>query len=296
MAKMDTGSIFATKNSENGCMSGQLTQSIYHSFRSLLCHWLMLVMSKRLLKLPSRFTKWCLKYWLFRYEFKRFQQLSESSGDGRGNLQAMWRNRIPCLADRTGTTRFDRHYVYHTAWAARKLAQMKPSFHCDFSSLIYFPTMMSSIVPITFYEYRPTRVTLPGLKVKSADLLQLPFADQTLLSISCMHVVEHLGLGRYGDPLDPAADRRAMAELARVLAPGGSLLFVTPIGKPCVRFNAHRIYSADQIRDAFAELDLHEFVLIPDYEHDGDMVRDPSPELLARQRFACGCFLFMRSQ
>jgi len=47
-----------------------------------------------------------------------------------------------------------------------------------------------------------------------------------------MNVVEHVGLGRYGEPLDPEGDIKAMRELRRVLAPGGSLLFVVPVGRP----------------------------------------------------------------
>jgi hypothetical protein len=36
-----------------------------------------------------------------------------------------------------------------------------------------------------------------------------------------MHVVEHIGLGRYGEPMDEQGDLKAIEELKRVLAPGG---------------------------------------------------------------------------
>ena len=39
-----------------------------------------------------------------------------------------------------------------------------------------------------------------------------------------MHVVEHIGLGRYGDQVDPDGDLMAMKELERVTAKLGKLL------------------------------------------------------------------------
>jgi hypothetical protein len=45
-----------------------------------------------------------------------------------------------------------------------------------------------------------------------------------------MHVVEHVGLGRYGDPIDANGDAQAIKELKCVLWPGGVLYFVVPTG------------------------------------------------------------------
>jgi hypothetical protein len=113
-----------------------------------------------------------------------------------------------------------------------------------------------------------------------------------------MHVVEHVGLGRYGDELDPDGDLRATSELARVLAPGGSLLLVVPVGRPRVQFNAHRIYAFDQVRDAFAGLDLAEFALVPDRayaERNGSaFIANASKTQADAQRYGCGCFRFRR--
>ncbi|MGA2030503.1 MAG: DUF268 domain-containing protein, partial [Verrucomicrobiota bacterium] len=77
--------------------------------------------------------------------------------------------------------------------------------------------MVSAFVPVKFYDYRPADLHLDNLACEHADLQALPFADCGIQSISCMHVVEHVGLGRYGDPLDPNGDLKAMNELERVL-------------------------------------------------------------------------------
>jgi hypothetical protein len=111
-----------------------------------------------------------------------------------------------------------------------------------------------------------------------------------------MHVVEHVGLGRYGEPLDPDGDLKAMSELKRVVSPGGSLLFVVPVGGvPRLIFNAHRIYEPQTVIDYFTdEFLLREFTLIPEDPSDGDLVASPSAELLARQEYGCGCFWFKK--
>ena len=103
-----------------------------------------------------------------------------------------------------------------------------------------------------------------------------------------------VGLGRYGDPLDPDGDIKAMRELQRVVAPEGSLLFVTPVGRPQIRFNAHRIYAYEQIRDAFSELRIEQFSLVPDHGGDGGLIEDADPAIVSKQRYACGCFWFRR--
>jgi Caenorhabditis protein of unknown function, DUF268. len=110
-----------------------------------------------------------------------------------------------------------------------------------------------------------------------------------------MHVIEHIGLGRYGDPLDPDGDLKAISELQRVLAPEGDLLFVVPIGKPMIVFNAHRIYSYEQIAEYFSGFELKEFALIPDNPSEGGLIHDATKEQADSQTYGCGCFWFKKS-
>jgi SAM-dependent methyltransferase len=218
-------------------------------------------------------------------EFSRFRHRS----DGRFALH--WSELYPCLSDNTGTTPFDQHYIYHPAWAARILAKIRPAYHVDISSILSFSSIVSAFVPIRFYDYRPAELNLEGLQSGQADLLRLPFNDSSVPSLSCMHTIEHVGLGRYGDPLDPQGDLKAIAELKRVLQPGGDLLFVTPVGKPKIAFNAHRVYSYAQIVEYFSPLELKEFSLVPD---SGGLLRDADPAVSDAQEYGCGCFWFRK--
>jgi SAM-dependent methyltransferase len=135
---------------------------------------------------------------------------------------------------------------------------------------------------------------LDGLTSGRGDLHALPFADASVLSLSCMHTVEHVGLGRYGDPIDATGDLKAMKELARVLAPGGTLLFVVPVGIPRIEFNAHRVYGYEQVLEGFSGLHLKEFSLIPDSWKKHGLIRNADPAMVASQYHGCGCFWFTK--
>jgi len=225
---------------------------------------------------------------------KHFFKFREVSRKGQRHFSILWRDRLPCLDDNTGATGFDRHYIYHPAWASRVLARTKPSSHVDISSTIHFCSILSAFIPVKFYDYRSADLQLSNLTSEAADLLALPFADNSVDSLSCMHVVEHIGLGRYGDRLDPDGDLKAISELKRVLAPGGTLLFVVPIGAPKISFNAHRIYSYGQVLTYFSGLELKEFALIPDDPRDGGLIYDANKEQADQQTYACGCFWFSK--
>ena len=176
-------------------------------------------------------------------------------------------------------------------WAARVLAKTKPELHIDISSILNFSAVTSAFIPIKFYDYRPAHLQLNNFESDFADLKKLPFENNSIESISCMHTIEHIGLGRYGDELDVTGDIKAIDELKRVAQPNGTILFVTPIGKPKIEFNAHRIYSFEQIISYFEGCELVEFALIPD---EGGLIINPDPALVKTQKYGCGCFWFKK--
>ena len=203
----------------------------------------------------------------------------------------------PELDDNTEDTGYDHHYVLHTAWAARQLYNTEidsPHTHIDIGSDIRFVSIVSSFIPIDYYDIRPPDLRLPNLKVEHGDINKLPFDTCSIPSLSCMHVVEHIGLGRYGDKLDPNGDLKAIEELKRVLAVGGILLFVVPIGKPVCLFNSHRIYNYDQILSYFKELELLNFDLIKDKATE--ITYNATKEEADEQGYGCGCFRFTRAR
>lgn len=229
------------------------------------------------------------QYIYFKKEFNKFKLLS----DKKNRFNVNWSNRYPCLNDKTSVTSFDPHYTYHPAWAARVISKIKPKKHIDISSILHFSTIVSAFIPMEFYDYRPANIILDNYYSKNINLLKLPFADNSIESISCMHTIEHIGLGRYGDDMDANGDLKAIEELKRVVSINGSLLFVVPVGKPKIMFNAHRIYSYDQIMSYFQDFKLEEYSLIPDDFKNG-IIKNASKELSDEQNYACGCFWFKK--
>jgi hypothetical protein len=110
-----------------------------------------------------------------------------------------------------------------------------------------------------------------------------------------MHVLEHIGLGRYGDVLDYDGDLKAVAELTRVVRVGGDLLIVLPLGRTAqIQFNAHRIYTWTSVLGMFHDhFALVESALIPEQPNLG-LVYSPDESLLNNQTLGCGCFWFKK--
>lgn len=232
-----------------------------------------------------RFPRKVARLFEFFGEMSRFKKMN----DGRFSVRTA--DMYPCLADKLETTPFDQHYIYHPAWAARVLAKTRPAYHIDFSSKLAFSTIVSAFIPVKFYDYRPANLDLSNLESAFGDLTNIKLPDNSQPSVSCMHTIEHIGLGRYGDPLDPQGDLKAINELKRIVQPGGDLLFVTPVGTSRIEYNAHRVYNFEQVMQMFAPFTLHEFSLIPDA---GGLMEHADPQLVNSQKYGCGCFWFKK--
>lgn len=202
-----------------------------------------------------------------------------------------WRDAFPKVNDRLVSAPFDAHYLYQDTWAAQRVAEAAPARHVDVGSRIEVVCFLTAVTAVTFVDIRPLAAEIEGLESIAGSVLELPYDDRSLQSVSCLHVAEHVGLGRYGDPLDPAGTRRAAAELQRVVAPGGRLLFSLPVGRPRVCFNAHRIHDPHDARAFFRELELLEFAGVDD---TGRFRRHRQIEELVGQHYACGMYLLRR--
>ena len=224
------------------------------------------------------------KYISFFSELHRYERMAGAEKIARRDL-------YPCMDDRTSTTGFDTHYFYQDIWAFRKIFESETKTHVDVGSKVDYVGFLSTITQTTFIDIRPLITDLPNFDSKAGSILKMPYEDGSIPSLSCLHVAEHIGLGRYGDPLDPLGTVKACKELQRVLAPSGNLYFALPIGKPRVCFNAHRIHSPDQILEYFAGLKLVEFSLVND---QGRFLQNVDPAEGRNEKYGCGLFQFTK--
>jgi uncharacterized protein DUF268 len=216
-------------------------------------------------------------------DYRRFRALAPGG--------ARLREAYPCLMDATRTTGFDPHYFYQAAWLARQLARDRPDFHVDFGSSIGTIGVTSGFVPTIFVDLRPVHADLCSLASVQADLTKLPFKHNSLKSASCLHVVEHVGLGRYGDSIDPAGHLKAARALVELMAPGGRLYISTPVGRARVCFNAHRIFNPSAVTDMFGGMQCVDFSFVDDSRR---LRRSSFTEEANNLDYGCGLFLFQK--
>lgn len=164
----------------------------------------------------------------------------------------------PCLSDRldiSSTTKNE--YFWQDLYVARMIFRDCPVRHVDVGSrLDGFVAHVAAFRNIEVFDVRPMSSSIPGVIFRQVDLMDeksasLWLEDESQVgccdSLSCLHVLEHFGLGRYGDPIDPVGYRKGFANLARLLRPGGSFYLSTPMGVERVEFNANWIFSPQTI-------------------------------------------------
>src|SRR3989344_3036888 len=205
----------------------------------------------------------CDKYSLFKktsalnFFFKSYKKYSSLPKNKNFSLETA--NLYPRLFDNTSGTPIDPVYFYQNTWCAKKIFEAKPKHHYDVGSSAEFVGTISQFAPTTMVDIRPLGVTLPQLSFVKGDILHLPFKDSELYSLSSLCVIEHIGLGRYGDTLDPYGSEKACYELIRVLAQNGSLYISLPIDSDNrVYFNAHRAFTREYMLSLFGALILVE--------------------------------------
>jgi SAM-dependent methyltransferase len=224
-------------------------------------------------------------FWYTRDWFKYKNLLNQ--GGKEENLKV-----FPQIFDRApGSHTFDKHYVYMDRWAFKQILKHKPSVHIDVGSSIRFLSMVSAITQLKFVDIRPIKTDFDNFECITGSILNMPFESESVVSLSCLHVAEHIGLGRYGDPLDVLGTKKACRELARVLAPGGRLYFALPIGKSAIYFNAHRVHDPETILQYFQGLRLNSFSVITD---QGQFMERANIADYKNATYACGCFEFTK--
>jgi hypothetical protein len=165
----------------------------------------------------------------------------------------------PCLFDRSTYTPVGAEYFYQDTWAAGKVFFARPPVHVDIGSTALLVGILAQYTKVVSLDLRPLPVTLAGLMRCAGSLTALPLASRSVRSLSSLCVLEHVGLGRYGDTLDPAGSEAAIAELQRVVAPDGDLYISVPVElTDRVYFNAHRTFALDLIPKRFSGFALIE--------------------------------------
>lgn len=146
-------------------------------------------------------------------------------------------------------------YFYQDLFVANQIFQNNPQRHIDIGSRIDgFVAHVASFRKIDVFDIRPLSNHLQNINFIQADLMnpQESMYNSTD-SLSCLHTIEHFGLGRYSDPIDVNGHIKGLENMYKILKKDGVFYFSTPIGPKRVEFNAHRVFSIQYLLDLFQE-------------------------------------------
>lgn len=189
------------------------------------------------------------------------------------------------------------HYFHQDLLVAQKIFLACPQRHIDVGSRVDgFIAHLATFREVEAIDVRPLVSTTPNIRFLCADLMAdlPPELVGATDSLSCLHAIEHFGLGRYGDPLQYEGHLRGLFNLRRMLKPNGTLYLSTPIScRQRIEFNAHRVFRLPYLLNLFAgTFDVRSFAFVGD---DGQLRVDQDPTSAeAREtwglRYGCGIF------
>jgi hypothetical protein len=206
---------------------------------------------------------------------------------------------LPCLHDwyeEGGATRSE--YFWQDLLVARMIFEARPRRHVDVGSRVDgFVAHVASFREIEVIDVRPITTQVPGMIFRQADLSQPLRGEVAYDSVSCLHALEHFGLGRYGDRVDARAHEGGLANLAVLLEPGGTLYLSVPIGRARVEFNANRVFDPGELVELARAFSLAPQSLTLIHGNGRVEPSDVSAAALAeiaRRPYALGVFVFRK--
>jgi hypothetical protein len=190
----------------------------------------------------------------------------------------------------------DKSYFYQDLYVAQEIFSANPLRHVDIGSRVDgFVAHVASFREIEIFDIRPLNSKIRNAKFTKCDLMGPVVSDLIGCtdSLSCLHALEHFGLGRYGDPIDANGHLAGFENLSLMVKTGGTFYFSVPLGPLRVEFNAHRVFSMDYLIKMFQfKFQVKQFSYVSD---NGELHVDvPFDGEDAKQNFNCnyGCAIF----
>jgi hypothetical protein len=151
----------------------------------------------------------------------------------------------PCLLDRYESGGSHGEYFWQDLEIAKQIIFLNPERHIDVGSrLDGFIAHLACVRHVEVLDIRPINASIENVRFHQVDVMQLPKEWEGIADIvTCLHSLEHFGLGRYNDPLDPDGWQKGFDNLSRIIKQNGTLWVSVPMGKERVEFNAHRVFN-----------------------------------------------------
>lgn len=196
----------------------------------------------------------------------------------------------PYLFDKKDNNLKLQYFHFQDLWAFEKIKKYNILQLLDIGSNLNFITFASSICKINYMDIRLHKITINNINSIEGDITKIPYKDDSITNISSLSVIEHIGLGRYGDQIDINGMEKSVKEFERVLKKGGNLIVSFPIGKEnIIEFNAHRISNLKFIEKLFTNFKMLDetFIFQNNFNDRKEFIKKNEPN-------GIGCFHFIK--
>ena len=202
----------------------------------------------------------------------------------------------PILGDRFSEAgNINGHYFIQDLYIAQRIYSANPLQHLDIGSRIDgFVAHIATFREIHIVDIRPQSNEIKNVIYRQLDIMNVENSNlEHYDSVSCLHALEHFGLGRYNDPIDYLGYEKAIVNISKILTPKGKFYLSVPIGKPRIEFNAHRVFSVKSLISILNKyFRLERFSYIDDKSTFYENVFLTSQDINSKFEFNFGCGIF----
>jgi len=139
-----------------------------------------------------------------------------------------WGPELPMLTEWDESSGALGAYFFQDQLVAGWIHDARPLRHVDVGSrLDGFIGSLSVFREVEVIDIRPQPAIVRNVTFHQLDLMEdLPRAWHAATdSLSCLHTIEHFGLGRYGDPIEVDGHLKGLGQLKRMVKPGGCSIY-----------------------------------------------------------------------
>lgn len=213
----------------------------------------------------KNYTQYAMEYGEWRNTFIEDDMKKYSSLNTRSSFDIQEWRLYPIIRDKYRPNGGFDDYFWMDLWAAKHIISSGIKEHFDIGSSVYgfIGHLLASGIKVNAIDVRPFMGECENLYTITDDATMLTqFEEESISSLSALCSLEHFGLGRYGDPIDPEAPFKCFEQMQKKLKKGGKLFVSLPIGQDGIAFNAHRIFYASTVTSCLDHLKLVEYSMI----------------------------------
>lgn len=217
----------------------------------------------------KNYTQYAIEYGEWRNTFIEDDMKKYSSLNKRSDFEIKEWRLYPIIGDKYKSNGGFDDYFWMDLWAAKHIISSGIKEHYDIGSSVrgFIGHLLASGIKVNAIDVRPFLGECENLHTIVDDATMLTqFEENSILSLSALCSLEHFGLGRYGDPVDPEACFKCFEQMQKKLKKGGKLFIALPIGQDGIAFNAHRIFYASTIISNFDRLKLIEYSIVRNWK------------------------------